>query len=185
MDKMENKSALTPRNVFPRDESEKLTCYHPNLSVSHDGRPYQVRIKDDLSKLYRDYGRSRHSLTAICGSVCSSETMFGRVCFSHSQRINSRLMMGFSVKASAVYSFSSLLWWDYIIISRKCQGCGSFCHTAVTISPQCSAFYPFRMVNRFQSGAATKQHAIARVAKISQETITAVHPQVDRSHVVL
>mgnify|MGYP000395321846 FL=1 len=61
------KNALTPIHST-RDESEKLTCYHPNSLVSHDNKPYQVRIGNDLSKLYRYYGRSRRSLTQGLGT---------------------------------------------------------------------------------------------------------------------
>ncbi len=90
-----NKKTLSPPYIRTRDESDILTCYHPNSPASHDSRPYRVRIGNDLSKLYRCYGRSRRSLTSM-GSVRSSETIFDRFRFTHSQHIQK--MMGFSEK---------------------------------------------------------------------------------------
>lgn len=92
-----------PPRKNTRDGSE-LTCYHPISPVSHDGRPYQVRTGNDLSKLYRCNGRSRHSLTHSARYAARRPCSAGFA----SPILSTSSTMGFSVKAPTAYSFSSL-----------------------------------------------------------------------------
>lgn len=65
---LQKKKRSHPHKNIVRDESAELTCYHPVSLASHDSKPYQVRIGNDLSKLYRGNGRTRRSLTRGLGA---------------------------------------------------------------------------------------------------------------------